>query len=89
MNLTVSGKQIDVGDSLRAHVERELVLAVEKYFGRAVEGSVVFSRDGYRFRTDVSVHIGRNILVQRFFVFVLGAVTLSLYWLWLALQVFG
>ena len=35
------------------------------------------------------VHIGRNILVQRFFVFVLGAVTLSLYWLWLALQVFG
>ena len=25
MNLTVSGKQIDVGDSLRAHVERELV----------------------------------------------------------------
>ncbi len=64
MNLTVSGKQIDVGDSLRAHVERELVSAVEKYFGRAVEGSVVFSRDGYQFRADVSVHIGRNILVQ-------------------------
>ncbi len=64
MNLTVSGKQIDVGDSLRAHVERELVSAVEKYFGRAVEGSVVFSRDGYQFRADVSVHIGRNIMVQ-------------------------
>ena len=64
MNLTVSGKQIDVGDALRAHVERELVLAVEKYFGRAVEGSVVFSRDGYQFRADVSVHIGRNIMVQ-------------------------
>lgn len=64
MNLTVSGKQIDVGDSLRAHVERELVTAVGKYFGDAVEGAVVFSRDGYRFRADVSVHIGRNILVQ-------------------------
>ena len=35
------------------------------------------------------VHIGRNILVQRFYVFVLGATILSLYWLWLALQVFG
>lgn len=64
MNLTISGKQIDVGDSLRAHVEKELVSAVGKYFGDAVEGSVVFSRDGYQFRTDVSVHIGRNILVQ-------------------------
>jgi ribosomal subunit interface protein len=64
MNLTVSGKQIDVGDSLRAHVERELASAVEKYFDHAVEGSVVFSRDGYQFRVDVSVHIGRNIMVQ-------------------------
>jgi len=64
MNLTVSGKQIDVGDSLRAHVERELVSSVGKYFGDAVEGSVVFSRDGYQFRADISVHIGRNILVQ-------------------------
>jgi hypothetical protein len=35
------------------------------------------------------VHIGRNILVRRFFVFVVGAMILSLYWLWLALQVFG
>jgi hypothetical protein len=35
------------------------------------------------------VHIGRNIMVQRFFVFVAGAIVLSLYWLWLALQVFG
>ena len=64
MNLTVSGKQIDVGDSLRAHVERELSSSVGKYFGDAVEGSVVFSRDGHQFRADVSVHIGRNILVQ-------------------------
>jgi ribosome-associated translation inhibitor RaiA len=30
MHLTVSGKQIDVGDSLRAHVERELVSSVGK-----------------------------------------------------------
>jgi hypothetical protein len=35
------------------------------------------------------VHIGRNIMVQRFFVFAAGATVLSLYWLWLALQVFG
>lgn len=64
MNLTVSGKQVDVGDSLRAHVERELVSAVGKYFGDAVDGAVVFSRDGHEFRADVSVHVGRNILVQ-------------------------
>jgi ribosomal subunit interface protein len=64
MNLTISGKQIDVGDSLRAHVEKELASAVGKYFDNAVDGAVVFSRDGYQFRADVSVHVGRNILVQ-------------------------
>ena len=35
------------------------------------------------------VHIGHNILRQRFYAFIAGVVVLLLYWLWLALQVFG
>ena len=64
MQLSVKGKQIDVGDSLRAHVLSSLENTVEKYFDNALEGVVHFSREGQSFRADISVHIGHNILVQ-------------------------
>lgn len=35
------------------------------------------------------IHVGPNILVRRFYVFVAGAVMLTLSWLWLAYKVFG
>jgi hypothetical protein len=34
------------------------------------------------------VHVGRNQLVRRFYVFTVGAVILTAYWLWLAYKVF-
>lgn len=64
MNLTVSGKQIDVGEALRGHVVGALQNAVGKYFDDALEGDVTFSRDAHQFRSDISVHVGRNILAH-------------------------
>jgi ribosomal subunit interface protein len=64
MNLTVSGKQIDIGEALRSHVQRSLDAAVSKYFDGALEGTVTFSRHAHEFRSDISVHVGRNIMAQ-------------------------
>lgn len=62
MNLTVSGKQIDIGDALRSHVERALDAAVTKYFDGALDATVAFSREAHEFRSDISVRVGRNIM---------------------------
>ena len=64
MQISITGKQMDVGDALRSHTEGTLPTTVEKYFGNAMEGHVVFSRDGPLFRADISVHVGRGIVVQ-------------------------
>ena len=64
MQITVTGKQIDVGESLRGHVEAATLAVVEKYFGRALEAHVVFSRERHLFLSDISVHAGRGLLVQ-------------------------
>ncbi len=66
MQITVTGKQLDVGDSLREHIEGRLVDAVAKYFEQALEASVVFSvsAKGRLIRADISVHAGRNIRMQ-------------------------
>jgi ribosomal subunit interface protein len=64
MNLTVSGKQIDIGEALRSHVQRSLEAAVGKYFDGALVGTVTFSRQAHEIRSDISVHVGRNITAQ-------------------------
>jgi ribosomal subunit interface protein len=64
MQISVKGKQIDVGDALREHVEFALEAAVEKYFENALEAHVAFSREGPMFRSDISVHVGRGIQLQ-------------------------
>jgi ribosomal subunit interface protein len=61
MHLQVSGKQIDIGGALRDHVERRLSNGVAKYFDRAIDAHVVFSREAHQFRADCTVHIGHGI----------------------------
>lgn len=64
MQLSVTGKQIDVGDALRGHIATSLDAAVSKYFDKAIEGSVVIARGARQVRADISVHVGRNIQLQ-------------------------
>ena len=64
MNLTVKGKNIDVGEALRTHVSQSLDHSIAKYFGNPIEATVTFSKQTHLFSADLSVHIGRGILVQ-------------------------
>ncbi|MBL6946934.1 MAG: ribosome-associated translation inhibitor RaiA [Rhodospirillales bacterium] len=64
MEITVKGKNINVGDSLRSHVEENLDSDVKKYFDRALHATVIFSREAHLFRADVTVHAGRGMTMQ-------------------------
>jgi ribosomal subunit interface protein len=64
MQVTVTGKQIDVGDSLRGHATASTIAIVERYFTNATEAHVVFHREGNDFKAEISVHAGRGLSVQ-------------------------
>ncbi|MBL6929319.1 MAG: ribosome-associated translation inhibitor RaiA [Rhodospirillales bacterium] len=64
MEITVKGKNLNVGDSLRTHVEENLDSDVKKYFDRALHATVLFSREAHLFRADVTVHAGRGMTMQ-------------------------
>ena len=64
MNLTVKGKHIDVGDALRTHVEEQLSAVTEKYFSNPIDATVLFAHEAHLYRTDISVRIGRGIMLQ-------------------------
>lgn len=64
MNLTVKGKHLDVGDALRTYVKDQLSAVTEKYFSNPIDATVVFVHEAHLYRTDVSVRVGRGILLQ-------------------------
>ena len=64
MQLTITGKQIDIGSALRTYVESRLTQAVGKYFDRPVDGSVTFSRDGHEYRADCTLHLASGLYLQ-------------------------
>lgn len=66
MELTVHGKQMDVGDALRTHVADKITDLNEKYFNRATYATVTFSREGHghpRTKAHISIQVGGNIMV--------------------------
>jgi ribosomal subunit interface protein len=64
MHLTVTGKQIDTGDAFRSHVEASLGSILGKYFKTAIEAHVVLSKEAHLSRAEISIHIGRGIVVN-------------------------
>ncbi len=64
MQLTVSGKQVDLSDALRVHVGKNLDNITHKYFDQALEAQVTFSKARSFFTCDINLHAGRGITVR-------------------------
>lgn len=66
MELTVHGKQIDVGDALRTHVEEKITDLNQKYFNHSVFITVTFSKEGHghpQIKCHISFKLGKNIMI--------------------------
>jgi ribosomal subunit interface protein len=64
MQLSVTGKQTEVGEALRRHIEGSLGSILDKYFKTAIEGHVIVSKEAHLSRAEISIHIGRAIVVN-------------------------
>ncbi|MBO5997709.1 MAG: ribosome-associated translation inhibitor RaiA [Alphaproteobacteria bacterium] len=56
MQITITGKQLHLGDNMQSYAEKNLSAVVEKYFDDAVNASAVFSKEGDLIKSEVSVH---------------------------------
>jgi len=61
MQVSVTGKQVDVGDALRERVSDELSTSIGKYFDRGGGADVVISREGHAFRVDCAVTLASGV----------------------------
>jgi ribosomal subunit interface protein len=64
MQLTVTAKQVNIGNALRERVDAELLSILARYFKTAIEAHVVFAKEAHLTRAEISLHIGRGIVVN-------------------------
>jgi ribosomal subunit interface protein len=64
MQITVSGKQLDLSDALCVRVSAHLENIATKYFGHAQEANVTFSRARSFFICDINMHAARGLVLR-------------------------
>ena len=64
MQITVSGKQVELSDALRTRVSDHLDVISNKYFDHALEAHVTFSRARSFFTCDINLHAGRGLTLR-------------------------
>lgn len=67
MNIIVTGKQMDIGDSLRSYVEDHIDGIVDKYFENtidSIDGTVTMSKNAHLHRADCNIHLGHGVYLQ-------------------------
>lgn len=64
MKYLISGKQIDIGESLQTHVKAELGVVMDKYAQRPTEAQVVFSKNAHEFVCETVVHLSTGLTAQ-------------------------
>jgi len=64
MPFRVSGKNIDIGQTLRARINARIAEVTAKYFDGGFSGHVTIGKEGFGFRTDCVVHLDSGIVLE-------------------------
>jgi ribosome hibernation promoting factor len=64
MSLRISGKHMNVGESLSQRIDDRLAEAVTKYFAGGYSGQVTLEKSGNAFECDCTVHLDSGAVLQ-------------------------
>ncbi len=64
MQFQISGRQIDIGETLRNRAVDGLRAVMGKYARRATDAHIMFSREGHEFVCEVIVHLSTGLTAQ-------------------------
>ncbi|MCK0070076.1 MULTISPECIES: ribosome hibernation-promoting factor, HPF/YfiA family [Kordiimonas] len=64
MEINVTGRKMNVGESLTEHVESRLESIADKYFSRTIDATITFIKEGHLCRADISFHANQGINFQ-------------------------
>src|SRR5690606_6570969 len=69
MQVSITGKKIDIGDALRSHTEMKVRDLIQKYDIEPIEANIVIEKDGHHkdgtyLNCGIDLHLGRGVFVR-------------------------
>jgi ribosomal subunit interface protein len=64
MQVKITGKNLDIGAALRAHIENRLFDIAEKYFNGTVSAHVTLEKQRAQFTADCTLHLATGLVLQ-------------------------
>ena len=64
MQLSAYGKQTDINDTLRENTDKSLLIIVRNNFANPAEATFCSTHEGKCIKSDISAHVGKDIIVQ-------------------------
>ena len=62
--ILVSGKQTKIGLSLKKYSIDTITLTLNKYFKDFISANILFSKDTFNFRCEISIHLEKTIFIK-------------------------
>ena len=64
MSLRISGKNMDIGEAMRSHIQEKISGIAGRFFDGSVNGHVVVEREGSGFRADCTLHLSSGVTIS-------------------------
>lgn len=64
MSVQVSGKHVDIGDSLKGHIEEGVQTVAKRYFGELIDAQVTVEKESHNFFCAIALHVSKNFVVR-------------------------
>ena len=61
MQVSITGRHLDISSSLRERVEEGIAKMIVKYFGHAQDVSATFDKENHDFKATLLVHVGKGM----------------------------
>ena len=62
--ILVSGKQTKIGLSLKKYSTDSIISTLNKYFKDFISSNILFSKDTFNFRCEISIHLEKTIFIK-------------------------
>jgi ribosomal subunit interface protein len=64
VQIKVSGKNIDIGESLRGYSDKKVERIIEKYIGEKIDANITISKDRKLFDVESCVHLHKGFVIK-------------------------
>lgn len=63
MYISITGKNMDIGEAFHGYMEGKVTEIIEKYFSHTFDVTITVTKEGHDVIADINAHVGRGILL--------------------------